>query len=136
MDNFIKSFYSITKMDLFDFVTRIYMNKGYTKEQAYEEIYKLAIKLKKARKLEKLEKEKIMKPQHLILYIIAIVLLITLLSSCTPSPYWAIKHHDGIEQRTYMKRAWPIDQTCRTYAGNNPIQHKTWANQFYWKRKY
>lgn len=77
---------------------------------------------------------KFMKQQILIIFLmLAIILWLT--SSCTPNPYWAIKHHDGIEQRTYMKRAWPIDQTCRTYTGNNPIQHKTWANQFYWKKK-
>lgn len=65
----------------------------------------------------------------------SITIFILLLSSCASNPYWSIKHHDGIEQRTYMKRAWPIDQTCRTYTGNNPIQRKTWSNQFYWKKK-
>lgn len=70
-----------------------------------------------------------------LLKILLFILFMAALGSCASSnPYWVVYHHDGVENRQYMKRGWPYnDATCSTYDGNRPVQHSTWAKQYYWR---
>ena len=70
-----------------------------------------------------------------IINLILFLLFMVALSSCASNPYWAVKHNDGVEKRTYMKRGWPNDLSCTAYDSNRPVQRSTWSKQFYWKPK-